>query len=395
MKKAIFTSLLILQATWLFPQNTRDSLTLEITQLIKESGIPGMGVCMISEQGTLYTQGFGFRDLEKKTLYDSLTVQPIASISKTFIGMAVMKLVEEGKVNLDTDINTILPFKIINPRFPSAKITLLHLVTHTSSILETQKVDKGSYYILKRDATKADFPKGAYKYYKKYLKNKNIEYHDFIRSYLHMEGENFSSNVFGKYKPGEQYTYSNIGACVAAYIVELVSGQTFIEYTQEKIFEPLNMKNTAWKKEAISTSNVSQLYFQNGQKVPDYHLISFPAGGLHINSQDMGIYMTEIIKGYFGTGSLLKKENYQILLSNQINSENISKKKAIFWDINFEGNIGHDGGEIGTACNVIFSPTLRKSLFVMVNCSLYDNPALEKDYVNLLITLSKYLKSLD
>lgn len=394
MKKTIVIFLFLFQSSWIFSQSIKDSLTLELAHIIQQSRIPGMGVSIISEKGSLYTHGFGLRDKETNARYDSMTIQPIASISKTFIGMAVMQLVESGKVRLDLDINTILPFKIINPRFPEAKISLLHLVTHTSSIIETANVDQGSYVIVDRDAIKGSFPKGEYKHYKKYLKNEHMETHEYVQAYLSMEGDHFKSNIFGRYKPGTKYSYSNIGSCLAAYIVELVSGQTFVDYTQQHIFEPLGIKSAAWSRQEIHSSNIAEPYFQNGLHVPQYHLISYPSSGLHINSHDMGIYMTEIINGYFGKGSLLNRENYQILLSNQIKSESIRKKKGIFWDINVEDNIGHDGSEIGTACHVIFSPTLRKAFFVMVNCSLYDDEALEKDYVDVLITLSKYSKRL-
>lgn len=395
MKKILLISLMLVQSYGLLSQSIKDSLTHELTQIVKASGIPGMGVCSIGEQGILYTQGFGYRDKETKTTYDSLTIQPVASISKPFIGMAIMQLVEAGKLNLDDDINKILPFKVSNPAFPNVNITLRHLATHTSSILETDFVNLDSYIIEERNAPKEIFPKGDYKYYKKYLKNVPLALDAFIQSYLSEGGKHFRPKIFGNYAPGEQYLYTNIGACLAAYIVELASGQSFSEYTQQNIFDPLGMKSAAWKKKDISSANIAQLYFQNGQAVPEYRLITYPAAELHINSRDMGIYMAEIIQGYYGKGTLLNNEHYQLLLSNQINSENIQKKKGIFWDINFEDNIGHDGGEIGVACNVIFSPRLRKAFFVMVNCSLYDDKKLEKGYVQVLMTLSKYVRRLD
>lgn len=394
MKKSFIIPLLVVfQMATLSAQNLFDSLDLELNNIINKSDIPGLGVSIISENGVLYSNGFGYRDIGGKLLYDSLTVQPVASISKTVIAVALMKLVEEGKLNLDENINTYLPFKIINPNFPDDKITLLQLATHTSSILETDDTDDGAYYIIERNARKNIFPKGYYKYYKKYLNNENLSLKKYLESYLSVKGNNFKENIYGKYKPGNQYFYSNIGAALVAYIIEIVSGQSFEEYTKTVIFDPLDMKNTSWKRS--NSSNSSCLYFHNKCKAPDYSLLNFPAGNMYTNSCDIGKFMTDALNGYNGKGKLLNKNSYQYMMNNRITAKGIDKTNGIFWQIIHGENIGHDGGEIGVACKLVFSPKLNKAFFMTINMSVYDQEKLEKDFIDILIALSKYTKKLE
>ncbi|MEN0050773.1 MAG: serine hydrolase domain-containing protein [Bacteroidota bacterium] len=388
----VLIGIFILFSQTLIAQTTKDSLNIELEKIISNSKIPGLGVCVVGENGIVYSEGFGYRDVEQKKYYDSLTVQPVASISKTMIAVALMKLVEDGKVNLNEDINTYLPFKVTNPYFPEAKITLLQLATHTSSISENAQTDAGSYYIIEKDATKEIFPKGYYKAYKKYSKNEDIAIDDYLKNYLTTSGTKFKKKNFGKYKPGTEYTYSNIASTLAAYIIEVVSEQSFEDFTKVHIFEPLAMTNTSWKQ--ANTSNVSSQYFHNGAKAPDYSLITFPAIDLHTNSIDMGKFLFEIMNGFNGSGTLLNKASYQQMFTNQINIEGTKERRGIFWSITPEGNIGHGGAEIGTACELIFSPQLDKGFFMIINMSVYGVNELEGDYVNILITISKYFKRL-
>lgn len=386
----------VFQIASLSAQNFRDSLKLELTNFINQSRIPGLGVSLVSEKGILYVDGFGLRNRNQKMRYDSVTVQPVASISKTMVAIALMKLVETGKLDLHADINNFLPFKVVNPNFPKSKITLFQLATHTSSITDTDESDDGGYYILDKNASKKIFPKGAYNYYKKYLKNGNLELEDYLQSFLSANGKNFNKSIFGKFKPDQEYVYSNVGTSLAAYVVELVSGQPFEKFTEEHIFKPLGMKNTGWHKMDVDSSNLTDLHFQNGSKVPDYSLIAFPAGGLHTNSYDMGKFLHEIIKGYNGQGSLLKSESYQFMLTNRLTGSNMKKKRGIFWSVDTAGNnIGHDGAEIGTASQMIFNPRLNKGFFMMVNISEFEDDNLTEDYIKILMLLSKYLKELN
>jgi CubicO group peptidase (beta-lactamase class C family) len=396
--KKIFTFLIVMQMCYLAieAQEVTDTLTFELNQQISSSRIPGLGVSIVSSNGILYSKGFGSRNVEENLPYDSLTLQPIASISKTFIGLALMKLVEENKIDLNTDINSILPFKVINPHFPESKITILHLATHTSSITDTYDSESAAYYLIDKEFDIDNLPKLERKDFKKYLKTKFLPYSEYLQAYLSVNGDEFDSKIFGKYSPGEQYSYSNIGATLAALIVEIIAEQSFESYTKEKIFDPLKMKNTSWQQKDKKFENSAALYFKNEIEVPEYINLFFPSSSLYSNYMDMAKYMFEIVNGYNGKGILLKPSSYKILLDNQIVEEKNGHTHGIFWQVNSGGtNIGHTGSNFGVTCRLVFNPELDRAIFMMINISLEGDDELKNSQFQILRILSEYSKKME
>lgn len=113
-----------------------DSLTTQLEGIEAKSIIPGFAVAIVDSNAVIYKKGFGFSNLNNHTPLTPQTVNFIASISKTFIGLSVMKLVELGKLDLDEKVNDILPFKVVNPHFPEIPITVRQLVTHTAGLMD-------------------------------------------------------------------------------------------------------------------------------------------------------------------------------------------------------------------------------------------------------------------
>lgn len=116
-----------------------DSLTAELDSLSKHTLMPGFAVALVSGDTVIYKNGFGYADVESQKPFTTETINAVASVSKTFVAVALMRLVDSGIINLDDPVNTILPYQIINPWFPSDSITIRHLVTHTSTL--TQEFD--------------------------------------------------------------------------------------------------------------------------------------------------------------------------------------------------------------------------------------------------------------
>ena len=111
-----------------------DSLNLELEALSSKTIIPGFAVAIIQNDKVLFSKGFGYENLKSQKPFTVQSINSVASISKTFIGLSIMKLIDEGKLDLDEPINSILPYKVINPFYPDKEITVRHLVTHTSTI---------------------------------------------------------------------------------------------------------------------------------------------------------------------------------------------------------------------------------------------------------------------
>ena len=196
-----------------------------ILQKMEENKVIGLGAAIIVNKELVWTKGFGYANKEKEIPFTPNTIMSIASISKTFTGVTLMKAVEEGLVSLDEDINTYLPFNVVNPNFPNEKITLRHLATHTSSLADDYDIYDKTY---------------------NYSNKKSESLGDFLKSYFTTKGKNYSKKNFLNKKPGTYRDYSNIAAGLAGYIVEIQTGESLSDYGKNKIFEPLKMNSTTW-----------------------------------------------------------------------------------------------------------------------------------------------------
>ena len=143
MKTAIYWLMIFLTLSKLSAaQTSLDSLITQLNAVTQQDAIPGFGVAIINNNQVLFAKGFGYADIKSKTPYTIHTFQPIASISKTLVAVALMKAQELKKLKLDDEINQYLPFPIIHPRFPAKPITIRHLANHSSGLKDTPQYYK-------------------------------------------------------------------------------------------------------------------------------------------------------------------------------------------------------------------------------------------------------------
>ena len=241
-------------------QKKIDSLHIKLTQISEETIIPGFAATILQGDDIIYSKGFGYSDVVNKYHFSSQTIHVIASISKTFVGVAIMKLVEDGKLNLNDPINDYLPFEIKSPHFPETDITIRHLVTHTSSLNDefddgekrpTQLIEKSRY---NKDEMPEDLAEDIYYWDGEYMPLEKYEQEIFTPN-----GKWYDKSNFSNFKPGEQYEYSNEGSNLAGLIVERVSGVSFSEFTQKHILQPLKMANSYWEYKDLDAT-ISKLY---------------------------------------------------------------------------------------------------------------------------------------
>ena len=135
------------------------------------------------------------------------TVLNVASISKTFTNAAVLQLWEDGRIDLDDDVNRYLPFRLVHPRHPGTAITFRHLLTHTASIGDGEAYD--SSYACGDPA---------------------VSLGDWIEGYLVAGGKYYDAEEsFLDAEPGETYSYSNVGFGLLGFLVEHISGDNLRE----------------------------------------------------------------------------------------------------------------------------------------------------------------------
>ena len=174
-----------------------------------------IGSVLISKDDTIiYQKSFGYADIYNHKKNSKNTIFSIASVTKSLTAVGIMKLVEDGKLTLETPISTYFPSFI--PDF-SGKITIRHLLNHSSGMqANVGRIDEDG---------------------NGFMPGKNpITLNELFEKFKDTK-LNFES--------GTGYEYNNFGYSLLAYIIENVSGQTYADYMEETVFKPANMKNTA------------------------------------------------------------------------------------------------------------------------------------------------------
>lgn len=398
MKKTLFI-VFVMATSSLLGQNYADTLTQKLTTISKNSDLAGFGVAVVGKDSIWYQKGFGYADLVGQSPYTSNTIHNIGSTSKTLIALALMQLVEQGKLQLEDDINDYLPFKIQNPHFPDSVITIRQLATHTSSLTdgEDNMVIEYSYLLsAKTDFKAEDFPEDYEEYYQIYNQNKSMSMGRFLHNTYCPDGDWYAETNFLKKAPGTTYEYSNIGATLLAYLIEEVAGEKFDTFTSQHILKPLNMQQSTWKLAEADTTQFASLYLSNGLQVPNYQLITYPDGGLITSISDFSLYLMEMLKGMAGESQLLQQRYFKEMMSNQLTTENFPNgdfetSKGMMWTVNREGdNIGANGADPGVSSYTLFTTAGNMGIVIFTNTSLYGNEDLERDIRRIRGTLFQY-----
>ncbi|WP_324024893.1 serine hydrolase domain-containing protein [Maribacter sp. BPC-D8] len=351
-----------------------NKLTNELEQIAGDGPIVGFSVAIVNEEGTLYENGFGFADKKANKKYTENTLQNIGSISKTFIGVALLKARELGKLKLDDPINDYLPFKVEHPKFKNAPITIRQLASHTSGIKDPLEYEKKGYIL--KDAENGDAKvNGNFR-----SPDEMMLHGDYLKAILSTEGMWYKKKTFSKYPPDGMFNYSNIGAGLAAYVLEQATGESFPEFTQKHIFDPLEMTSTGWSFDTIDFSMHSKLYADADTELAFYKLVNYPDGGLITSAHDLAKYLSEIIKGYAGTGTMLTAESYKELFIPQLTDENHKDRSdseyndeynmGVFMGISSKGQIGHTGGDPSVVTHMFFNEKTKVGKLLLVNTEL-------------------------
>jgi len=234
-------------------------------------------VVVVKDGQILVSRGYGYADIAANKKVDPATTlfRP-GSISKTFLWTAVMQLVEQGKLNLDADVNQYLDFTIA-PR-DGKPITMRDLMTHTPGFEETLK---------------------------------NLFSHD---GQLPMSNEAWLKEWIPErvFAPGEVSAYSNYGAALAGYIVQRVSGQPFDEYIEQHIYQPLGMQHATFRQPlpANLKGDMAKSYASASTPPKSFEMVvSDPAGGMSVSGEDMARFMiAHLQNGTYNNVQILRPE---------------------------------------------------------------------------------------
>lgn len=365
------------------PTGTAQTIDSFIVQRMDEAGIMGVGAAIILDKKVVWKKGYGFADKERAVPFSPDTVMNIGSISKTFTGVALMRAVQEGKLSLDEDINSHLPFKVINPHQPNEKITLRHLATHTSGISDRSSVYRDTYHY----GGAAPEPLG-----------------EFLKSYFVSGGRYYSKDNFLNVKPGTHREYSNIAAGLAGYIVEVAVGAKLNAYAKQHIFTPLGMNDTGWTLSEIERAKHAKLYVaQNGLTIPIplYEGTTYPDGGVRTSVSDLSKFFIALLNdGVYEGTRILDRRSVEEMLRFQYTEANkpanVSLQETnsgIFWATRFNvTRIGHNGSDPGLRTFMLSNLANDVGVILFTNTSLSGEEA--RHYNAIFLELWKHAEAL-
>lgn len=369
---ALVLSIACNKAAFIPDYNPTDSLGQQLADIHKNGQLPGFAVAIVQADKILFEQAFGYADIANQTPYTNTTQQNIASLSKTFIGIALMKAIEQQKLSLDTPLNDILPFSIQNPYHLNVPITIRHLATHTSSIDDGDIEYRSVFLNESFDFNKKDIGKENYQFFKEWEKNERSPLANFLTDALSSEGSQYNKKRFLKVAPGSQYQYSNLGASLLAYAISLVVNQPFEKYVSEQILAPLSMHQTQWNFEATKNAEQATTYFQNQLKVPAYQSSLYPSGGLQSSLSDLSLYLMALLKNNDGINTVLPATAFQTMIEPQLspNQSPLSdtKNQGLMWELNRQ-QAGHNGGNYGVTLFMRFDKEKGYGRIFMTNIS--------------------------
>jgi CubicO group peptidase (beta-lactamase class C family) len=238
---------------------------------IDSSQMPSLALVIVKDGGIFFQKGYGEAHERGNAIVSAdQTLFRAASVSKLVTATAVMQLVEQGKINLDTDINTYLTrFQLENNY--SVPVTAHHLLTHTSGIEDR-------------------------------LFGNTVPSADRLVSL----GDYFAAHVPRRIRPpGEQIAYSNTGIALAGHLVEAVSGLSFEEYIERNIFQPLGMTRSSFLQPypAHLAADVVPSGADSGA------MLLSPSGSMISTVSDMGRFIgAHLNGGSFGDSRILSAE---------------------------------------------------------------------------------------
>ena len=296
------------------------------------SHVPGLAACLIKAGQTVWCNGYGYADLEAERLVNSQTPFMLASVSKTVTGVALMQLIDENALALDTSINEILDFEVHHPDDTQAMTPRL-LMSHASGIADNWNV-MGTLY------ADGDSP---------------IELQSFLEGYLTPGGQWYNADRnFLSSGVASEIQYSNIGVALAGHLVEAVTGEAFSTVTENHIFAPLEMSQTGWFMADFEPDTVAVPYeWGDGEwrRINHYGYPDYPDGSLRTGAEQLSQFLKMFSNGGQLGDALILSEDAVSEMSRAHYPELDSEQGLIWYQWIFDGQsiIGHNGGDIGVS----------------------------------------------
>lgn len=335
-----------------------DKTEADISKIMKDQDIIGMSVAVVKHGKLMYANSFGYNNIDQVRMLKNDDIFRIASISKSFSATSIMQLVDAKKLSLDDDFGKLVGFRIRNPKFPDKVITLRMVMSHTSSINDSQ-----GYFNL--DVINPD-------------KNPNW------------------AKCYNDYAPGADYEYCNLNYNMVGTVIERVSGERFDNYVKNHILKPLNLYGgynvdsldnqkfvTLYDYDAKNQkfSPSPQAYASRREEISKYIMgystpIFSPTGGMKISAIDLAKYMImHMHRGKANGTRIISKKSSETMQTKIANVENYGLALGTNREdiIPGEKMTGHTGSSYGLYSTMFFNQKKDFGFVVIVNGSSTAN----------------------
>lgn len=311
----------------------------------REGGLASMQIAVFNGEETLYSRSFGYADVENKIPADEQTVYEWASCSKLLVWVSVMQLWEQGRIDLNEDIRTYLPEGFLTKLSSDEPITMLHMMNHTAGWQETVY-----------DVEVAD-----------------------ESDIVSLEQALRNTEPYQAYAPGELTAYSNWGTALAAYIVECITGQDYVDYVHENILEPLGMEHTSvgadfsdnmWVKEQrneLKAYVIMKDIFESFGSGISYILL-YPAGSACGTLEDFAAFAKAFVSE--DCPFFEKEDTLDVMLeaTSYYNGSDIAMNCHGLWTAEYAvQTLGHGGNSQACSSMLQFDPQSGLGTVIMTN----------------------------
>jgi len=320
-------------------------LKLAVEKIRVETGAPAFGITLVENNQVVWADALGMANVENQQAATADTMFRIGSVSKVFSSIAVMQLVEQGRLSLQDQLTQVAPEIFHENKWQSTHpVRIVHLLEHTTG-WDIHPVE--TLYQAPDSMT------------------------------LQQGLANYTDARISRWPPGTRYAYSNTGPVVAAFVVEKITGMSFESYVQEYIFNPLNMTTTTYFNTDTYQQHAATLYGKSG--VEDYaQIYSRPSSSVNASTNDMAKFL-QLFTGR-GTvngqtvlrpSSITRMEKAKSTLGS-IQGMHPERGLTLFlsghdnWATNF---YGHTGGLPGSITNFVYLPETKSGFVYMINQS--------------------------
>ncbi len=322
-----------------------------IRTIMQESNVVGISVAVVKNHKVVYTHSFGLKDMATKEPLTDDCIFRIASISKSFSATSIMQLTEAKKLSLDDDVSKLIGFKVRNPKFPETTITLRMVMSHLSSINDSQ-----GYFSLDsiNPATNPNWAK-----------------------------------CYNDYEPGKGYQYCNLNYNMTGTIIEKISGERFDQYVKKHVLDPLGLYG-GYCVDSLDKKRFASIYDYNldsakfiyspnayaarSAEIAAYEMgkttpIFSPTGGMKISATDLAKYMIMHSSYGKGNGKRIMSKKSSMEMQTPLSSEEGYGLAIETTEKMLPGKTmkGHTGSAYGLFSAMFFHPKEKFGIVVISN----------------------------